>query len=93
MQSKLSSFASKIFSFSPVCSKLPWGDKNLISSNVYQHIKSRHRFDYGKKKNNQTSENVFFFFFRFFLLDTYVNYEQDEETMMREALQASLLNQ
>ncbi|CAF1206849.1 unnamed protein product [Adineta steineri] len=55
----------------PICSTLPWGDKNMISSNIYQHIKSRHRFDY----------------------DTYVNYEQDEETMMREALQASLLHQ
>jgi hypothetical protein len=28
-----------------------------------------------------------------FFLDTYVNYEQDEETMMREAIQASLLHQ
>jgi len=31
--------------------------------------------------------------FSLFSLDTYVNYEQDEETMMREALQASLLYQ
>ncbi|UJR08311.1 hypothetical protein I4U23_012582 [Adineta vaga] len=55
----------------PICSSMPWGDKNMVASNVYQHIKSRHRFDY----------------------DTYVNYEQDEETMMREALQASLSHQ
>jgi len=55
----------------PICSTMPWGDKNIVSTNIYQHIKSRHQFDY----------------------DTYVNYEQDEETMMREALQASLLYQ
>ncbi|CAF1598441.1 unnamed protein product [Adineta ricciae] len=55
----------------PICSSMPWGDKTMVTSNVYQHIKSRHKFDY----------------------DTYVNYEQDEEMMMREALQASLLYQ
>lgn len=55
----------------PICSSMPWGDKTMVSSNIYNHIKSRHQFDY----------------------DTYVNYEQDEETMMREALQASLLYQ
>ncbi|CAF1261337.1 unnamed protein product [Rotaria sordida] len=55
----------------PICSSMPWGDKSMISSNIYQHIKNRHQFDY----------------------DTYVNYEQDEEAMMREALQASLYNQ
>jgi len=55
----------------PICSTMPWGDKNMVSTNIYQHIKSRHKFDY----------------------DTYVNYEQDEETMMREALQASLVHQ
>ncbi|CAF2969248.1 unnamed protein product [Rotaria sp. Silwood2] len=55
----------------PICSTMPWGDKNMVSSNVYRHIKSRHQFDY----------------------DTYVNYEQDEAAMMREALQASLYDQ
>ncbi|CAF0864443.1 unnamed protein product [Rotaria sp. Silwood1] len=55
----------------PICSSMPWGDKTMVSSNVYEHIKSRHQFDY----------------------DTYVNYEQDEEAMMREALQASLVDQ
>jgi hypothetical protein len=27
---------------------MPWGEKDRISSNVYQHILGRHRFDYGK---------------------------------------------
>jgi len=27
---------------------MPWGDKDRVSSNVYQHILARHRFDYGK---------------------------------------------
>lgn len=55
----------------PICASMPWGDKTLIVSNVYQHIKSRHRFDY----------------------DTFVNFDQDEEAMMREALKASLFDQ
>jgi len=65
---------------------MPWGDKTMVSSNIYQHIKSRHQFDYGKS-------TIFIIKFFFIFLDTYVNYEQDEETMMREALQASFLNQ
>lgn len=55
----------------PICASMPWGDKTTVSSNIYQHIKTRHRFDY----------------------ETYVNFEQDEETMIREALQASLIDQ
>lgn len=67
---------------------MPWGDKTMISSNIYQHIKSRHKFDYGKEKN------IFFIYLLyFFFLDTYVNYEQDEEAMIREAIQASLSHQ
>ncbi|CAM2711015.1 unnamed protein product [Rotaria socialis] len=54
----------------PICSSMPWGDKTMISSNIYQHIKNRHQFDY----------------------DTYVNYEKDEEAMIREAMQASLVD-
>ncbi len=65
---------------------MPWGDKTMVSSNIYQHIKSRHQFDYGKK-------NKIKFYSLSFRLDTYVNFEHDEETMMREAFQASLLHQ
>jgi len=28
---------------------MPWGNKEHVSANVYQHIMSRHRFDYGKR--------------------------------------------
>ena len=68
---------------------MPWGDKTMVTSNVYQHIKSRHKFDYGKSQLFILCLVLFCSFF----LDTYVNYEQDEEMMMREALQASLLYQ
>lgn len=38
-------------------------------------------------------KNFYFKPSSFYSLDTYVNYEQDEATMIREALQASLLHQ
>ncbi len=42
-------FIVKIFFISsPICASMPWGEKDRISSNVYQHILGRHRFDYGK---------------------------------------------
>lgn len=53
----------------PICATMPWGDRERVSANVYQHIMSRHRFDY----------------------NTYVNYEQDEEAMIAEAIQRSML--
>ncbi|UJR37930.1 hypothetical protein I4U23_030616 [Adineta vaga] len=53
----------------PICAAMPWGNKHQKSSNVYEHIIDRHRFDYS----------------------TYVNYEQDEEAMLAEAVQKSML--
>jgi len=53
----------------PICASMPWGDKNRASSNVYEHIVNRHRFDY----------------------ETYVNYEQDEEAMIAEAVERSMI--
>jgi hypothetical protein len=53
----------------PICASMPWGDKDRVSTNVYQHILGRHRFDYS----------------------TYVNYEQDEEAMLAEAVERSML--
>ncbi|CAF2493085.1 unnamed protein product [Rotaria sp. Silwood2] len=51
-----------------ICASMPWGDRERVSTNVYQHILGRHRFNY----------------------ETYVNYEQDEETMIAEAVERSM---
>ena len=32
---------------------MPWGDRERVSLNVYEHITSRHRFDYGKRKGKK----------------------------------------
>jgi len=53
----------------PICASMPWGEKDRVSANVYQHIIGRHRFEY----------------------ETYVNYEQDEEAMIAEAVERSML--
>lgn len=52
----------------PVCASMPWGDKNMVSRNVFYHLKSRHMFSY----------------------DTYVDYEEDEETMIARAIERSM---
>ncbi|CAF1083729.1 unnamed protein product [Rotaria sp. Silwood1] len=54
----------------PICATMPWGDRERVSTNVYQHILGRHRFNY----------------------ETYVNYEQDEDTMIAEAVERSMFN-
>ncbi len=41
-----------IIIYSPICASMPWGDKERVSTNVYQHIVGRHRFDYGKIRQN-----------------------------------------
>ncbi|CAF1317306.1 unnamed protein product [Adineta ricciae] len=53
----------------PVCSSMPWGNQYQQSSNVYEHLLQRHRFDYS----------------------TYVKYDQDEEAMMAEAIERSMM--
>ena len=65
---------------------MPWGDKERRSTNVYQHIMSRHRFDYSRM-----IIKLIHFVYSIRLLGTYVNYEQDEEAMLAEAVERSMI--
>jgi hypothetical protein len=64
---------------------MPWGDKNRTSRNVYEHLVGRHRFDYSMQKS------IFLSFYDELFLGTYVNYEQDEDAMIAEAVERSML--
>ncbi|CAF1935675.1 unnamed protein product [Rotaria magnacalcarata] len=52
-----------------ICASMPWGDNTRVSSNIYEHIYNRHRFNY----------------------EIYVNYDQDEESMVAEAVERSMM--
>ena len=51
----------------PICVKQPWGDPNYLT-NVYDHLKLRHRFDY----------------------DTTVDYNKEEDEVLKQVLIASI---
>lgn len=64
---------------------MPWGNQYQQSSNVYEHLLSRHKFDYSRFCT------IFGIKIKFDLfLDTYVKYDQDEEAMMAEAIERSM---
>eukprot|EP00924_Labyrinthula_sp_SR-Ha-C_P013215 snap_masked-scaffold_12-processed-gene-12.23-mRNA-1 protein AED:1.00 eAED:1.00 QI:0/0/0/0/1/1/2/0/195 len=41
----------------PVCVSMPWGDPNYRSKNLKEHIKLRHKFEYGNFVQYDTADN------------------------------------